>query len=383
MQITSGKIEGAQKVLVYGPEGIGKSTFAAAFPNPLFIDVEGSTRHLDVRRLPTPQSWMMLLEEVAFVRLNPDVCSTLVIDTADWAEKLCMQQVCAKGDSKGPKEGIEDFGYGKGYTYLAEEYGKLLNLLTEVVDRGVNVVMTAHASLTKFEQPDEMAAYDRWGLKLTNTKKGLGTASLTKEWADMVLFANYKTFAVKSEDGTCKPQGGKRVMFTSHHPAWDAKNRHELAGELEFDFAAIAHAIPDKGVEVVYGKPEAAGAQVAVTPQEEREHAERAENRVHGGTDKTDAELAAEAPATRDSAPTVNAPLHVVKLMQLMDASGVEEAEVRAAVHAKGYFPLATPIEKYPAEFVEGALIGAWPKVLAAINSSKQTSIYAPTPFDN
>lgn len=370
MQITSGKIEGAQKVLVYGPEGIGKSTFAAAFPNPLFIDVEDSTKHMDVRRLPKPQSWTMLLEEVRYVYLNPDVCSTLVIDTADWAEALCIQHICAKAQ----KEGIEDFGYGKGFTYLAEEFGRLLNALTEVVERGVNVVFTAHAQIKKFEQPDEMAAYDRWELKLQ--KK---TAPLVKEWCDMVLFANYKTFAVRDDKtGSVKGQGGKRKLFTSHSPAWDAKNRHSLPDEADFDFATIAHAIPDKGVEVVYGPTEAAKATASETPKQEA-----APSPAQSVVDHVNTVQAPPPAPTRDSAPTVDAPLHVAKLMQLMDASGVEESEVRAAVHAKGYFPLATPIEKYPAEFVEGALIGAWPKVLAAINASKQTSLDAPTPFDN
>jgi len=382
MQITSGKIPTAKRVVIYGPEGIGKSSLAAAFPNPVFIDVEGSTEDMDVKRLPKPLSWIMLLETVTYARQNPSVGATLVIDTIDWAEALCISHVCATHHW----EGIEDPGYGKGYTYLVEEFGRLLNLLSEVAERGVNVVLLAHAEIKKFEQPDEATPYDRWQLKLQ--KKN---AALTREWAKMVLFANYKTFAVRDEKTKkVTASGGKRVLYTEHRPAWDAKNRDSLPSEIPFEGAnglpaELAAILPVLTVaNETDPEVQAAKAQVAVTPQEEREHAERAENRVHGGTDKTDAELIAEAPApTRDSAPTVNVPLHVAKLLQLMDASGVEESEVRAAVHAKGYFPLTTPIEKYPAEFVEGALIGAWPKVLAAINASKQTSLDAPTPFDN
>jgi len=51
LKITDGKIKRAQKVVLYGSEGIGKSTFAAKFPNPLFIDTEGGTSHMDVRRI--------------------------------------------------------------------------------------------------------------------------------------------------------------------------------------------------------------------------------------------------------------------------------------------------------------------------------------------
>jgi GTPase SAR1 family protein len=343
MKITTGKIESAQKVLVYGPEGIGKSTFASQFPNALFIDVEGSTKHLDVRRLDPPESWTMLLQQVTYVRLNPDVCSTLIIDTADWAEHLCVAHICAKAQVNG----IEDFGYGKGYTYLAEEFGNLLNLLTEVVDAGVNVVLTAHAAIRKFEQPDEMAAYDRWELKLQ--KK---TAPLVREWSDMVLFATYKTFVVKSESKTAKPQGGQRVMYTAHRPAWDAKNRHDLADEIPFEFASIAAVIPAKAPTP---KP-------APAPEPEVIH-------------KPGPVPAEQPPASRDAAPTVNLPQHMVKLEQLMQSAGVSEADVRMAVHSKGYFPEETAIEKYPADFVEGVLIAAWAKVLEIINESKQTSL--------
>ena len=90
MQITKGRISGAKKVLVYGPEGIGKTTFASHFPDPVFIDTEGSTKELDVARLSSPSSWTMLKEEVRYVIQNPAVCKTLVIDTADWAEKLAV-----------------------------------------------------------------------------------------------------------------------------------------------------------------------------------------------------------------------------------------------------------------------------------------------------
>ena len=104
----------------------------------------------------------MLLDEVAEVRKGSVPCGTLVIDTADWAERLCIQAVCAKAKVNG----IEDFGYGKGYTYVKEEFGKLLDALEEVLQAGHNVVVLAHAAITKFEQPDAVGNYDRWSMKL-------------------------------------------------------------------------------------------------------------------------------------------------------------------------------------------------------------------------
>ena len=193
---------------------------------------------MDVARTPTPSSWMMLMEQVMEVKRTPGLCQTLVIDTADWAEMLCIVQICDKNH----KGSIEEFGYGEGYTYVQEEFWAPPNLLEEVVKTGVNVVLTAHAKIRKFEQPDELGAYDRWEMKLTKQ-----TAPMVKEWADMVLFCNYKTFAVNvdygQKKGKNKAQGGKRVMYTTHHSCWDAKNRYGLADEVPFEYDSIRHII--------------------------------------------------------------------------------------------------------------------------------------------
>ncbi len=244
MEITRGVIQKAKKVVVYGPEGIGKSTFASKFPNPVFIDTEGSTSSMDVARLPRPTSWEMLREEIDYVKNNPHVCNTLVIDTIDWAEQLCIEFICAKHQ----KDGIEGFSYGNGYVYTKEEFGRFLNRLEDVIEKGVNVVLTAHAQMRKFEQPDEMGAYDRYELKL-GKRTASQTSPLVKEWSDMLLFANYKTYsiAVDKDGKKHKGQGGKRVMYTSHHPCWDAKNRYGLDEELPFDYTEIAH-ILEKGM---------------------------------------------------------------------------------------------------------------------------------------
>lgn len=137
MEITKGRIPCAKKVVIYGPEGIGKSTFASQFPDPVFIDTEGSTNSMDVARLPKPTSWQMLLDEIQYVKSHPDVCKTLIIDTIDWAESMCIQSIC----DQHKKAGIEDFGYGNGYVYVKEEMGRFLNRLTEVIEAGINVVL--------------------------------------------------------------------------------------------------------------------------------------------------------------------------------------------------------------------------------------------------
>ena len=210
-EISSGKMQKPLKLVIYGPEGIGKSSFAAQAPGVLFIDTEGSTVHMDVRRLPAPQSWTMLLQEVDYVRRTPGLCKTLVIDTVDWAERMARDHVC---NTHGVK-GLEDFGYGKGYVYLYEAIGQLLNMLTDVVNAGMNVILTAHAKMRKFEQPDELGAYDRWEMKLMKETPGM-----VKEWADNCALCDLRDLHRKGawEGKKRKRQGSGRKACHVHKP---------------------------------------------------------------------------------------------------------------------------------------------------------------------
>ncbi|NBJ89928.1 ATP-binding protein [Acutalibacter sp. 1XD8-36] len=353
MQITRGIQSGAQKVVLYGPEGIGKSTFASKFPEPVFIDTEGSTRHMDVARLPKPSSWTMLLEDARYIRDTPSVCKTLIIDTMDWAEALCTQHVCDTAQ----KKGVEDFGYGKGYVYVAEEFGKLLNLLDEIIDRGINVLGTAHAKMRKFEQPEETGAYDRWEMKMSKN-----VAPLVKEWSDALLFANYKILTVRSGEDkkTVKAQGGRRTMYTAHHPCWDAKNRWGLPEEVEFDYSAIAPYIYIGGG-AASGTPEPA---VPAAPPVE-EAAPPAES-------PKAAPAAAEPVLAPQEQLTINVNPNLPKaLTDLMIQNQVEEQEIRLAVSQKGYYPEDTPIENYDPAFISGVLVGAWKKVFTTIMNNR------------
>ena len=381
MEITRGKIQKAKKVVVYGPEGIGKSTFASRFPDPVFIDTEGSTSAMDVARLPRPTSWNMLLEEVDYIKSHPDVCRTLVIDTIDWAEQLCVDHICSIHN----KKGIEDFGYGNGYVYTKEEFGRFLNRLSDVIEAGVNVVLTAHAQLRKFEQPDELGAYDRWELKL-GKKTASQTSPLVKEWADMLLFANYKTYSVAvDKDGKKhKAQGGKRVMYTSHHPCWDAKNRYDLPEICDFDYQVIK-GILEGGSMKEEKKAPAPKEQKQKAPLKQPEKpAQKAEESFMNIPPEADEEVPFEKENKKDppkekkpepdpsSSDTFRLPDHIPKKLQdLMYPNLASEEEVMEAVYQRGYFPRGTPFQNLPQDFVDGVLIGAWPQVMNVIREMR------------
>ena len=347
LNIKRGKVQKAQKVIVYGPEGIGKTSFAAQFPDPLFIDTEGSTEHYGVARTERPMSWSALMAQVAAVKAERP-CSTLVIDTADWAERLCMEHVCKANGW----ESIEMPGYGRGYNQTVEEFCKLLDALTGVAESGVNVVLTAHAVISKFEQPDEAASYDRWTLALVDGKKA-SSAAKVKEWADAVLFADYKTIVEVVGDGKAakgKAKGAqRRVMHAQHHACWDAKNRWGLPEEVPFDFAQIAAHIP-AGRALTAEEPD--------TAVSGRTKPLRSIVYAKDGTVVSD--TASPAPAW-PKAPESWAPV-----AQLMAADAVTVDEVMAMVQRKGFFPAGTMPEALPPDFI-GFLSSNWPKCRADI----------------
>lgn len=374
MKITRGRIGGAKKIVVYGPEGIGKSTFASHFPDPVFIDTEGSTKDMDVARFDKASSWEMLLQQVKYVTTHPEVCKTLVIDTADWAEQLEIESLCAQ---KG-WTGLEDAGYGKGYTYSAETFGRFLNSLEDVIQKGIHVVMTAHAQLRKVELPEEMGAYDHWEMK--TSKK---VAPMIREWADAVFFANYKTRIIEV-DKKKKAQGGQRVMYTVHTPFWDAKNRYGLPEELPFDYDSIRPIIEeDTGREKIVTDGEEKTA-----PAPSRRNVDKqmtAPNQRERDTDtpkaaqpekKDAAQSAGEAPGTDgEQNPRPEPDKRIPKVLRdLMLAAGIHEWDLQAVVEARqpGVFPPDMPVKDYPLDFITEWILPNWDKILEFIQEYKE-----------
>lgn len=372
MKITRGRVMGAVKTVIYGPEGIGKTTLASKFPDPVYIDTEGSTSYMDVARLPTPTSWTMLLSEVDDVKANPTCCKTLVIDTADWAEKLCSAQVCASKHV----DGIEDIGYGKGYVYMKEEFGSLLNKLSDLIELGINVVIVAHAQMRKFEQPDELGAYDRWELKLSKQ-----CAPLVKEWADMLLFCNYKTIVVNIDNqgaakGKNKARGGKRVIYTQHHPCWDAKNRFGLPDEIDMDYAAIRPIVErsEAGKEPITESapdPEPVKQDLPTEnmPEPVTQSAPASNKPVDGEKPKQPTEdmdaLARE--GFKPVSPVslyLSDPNRIPKnLRGLMEKDNISEGDIQSVVMARGFYPDSTLIQDMNPDFVQGWIVVYWDKI--------------------
>ncbi len=226
----------ARRVLLYGTHGIGKSTFGAMAPKPVFIQTEDGLRNIPrVKAFPLAKSFTDVMQQIQELTTQDHNFKTLVLDSVDWTERHIQQFICTQGG----KSSIAEFGFGKGYDLVASYFSEMLSALSELnTARDMLVVLLAHCQVERFENP-QTEAYDRYTPKVH--KKINGTL---QEWCDEVFFANYKIYTKTEEGGYGKERklgigSGERVIYTTERPSHLAKNRIEdCPQELPLAFSA-------------------------------------------------------------------------------------------------------------------------------------------------
>ena len=340
MQIIKGKLEKPVKGLIYGPQGVGKSSLAKDMPKPIFVDVEGGTTRLDVDRTPTPTSWAHMKQTVGELVKDQMGYETLVFDTADWMERLAIRQVLAEtGSVELGKDASGKKDWGKSYQLVAELWASFLTQLqTDFIDaRKMHIIFLAHSNTKRYELPEEDGEFDKYQLKMSDRVGGL-----VKEWCELMLFVNYRTIVVTEENKKAKAQGGtRRIMYADNRASFEAKNRFSLPGEMDLGFAPIKHCFVGLSAKV----PNAPMA--VATP---------AAAHIAAPTPEPTAEMRLE-------------PQHVA-LQQLLAGAGVTYEQLNAVLAARGKYPENTPLANIDPAFIEGYINPHWAKVLEMINSA-------------
>ncbi|MBX3384181.1 MAG: ATP-binding protein [Phycisphaeraceae bacterium] len=243
-QITKGRRPKPRRVMLYGTHGIGKSTFGSMAESPIFIPTEDGLGDIECESFPLAKSLGDVMAALETLYSGEHGYKTVVIDSLDWLERLIWNEVCEDEQV----ESIEKIGYAKGYAFAIEKWRTVLGALDALRgDRGMTVIVIAHAKIEKFENP-ETVPYDRYSPRLHKL-----ASALVQEWADEVLFATYKVLTVKVDEGFNKAKHngvgtGERIVRTVERPAHVAKNRLNLPEELPLDYRVFAeHVAASRG----------------------------------------------------------------------------------------------------------------------------------------
>ena len=223
---------------ITGTDGIGKSTFGAGAPKPIFICAEDGLRFIDIPHFPVCETYNDIMEQVKTLSAEEHNFKTVVLDTTDFAERLCQEQVKESHNIKT----IEALGYGKGFTESYELFARILrNLEALSVAKKMNIILLSHVQIRTFSDP-ENEPYDRYEL---NTHKKV--SSLIRSWVDFNFFANHKFTTIKSGQGFNEKHRGKsfsdkRYLFTKRTAAFYAKTSLQLPERIDFNWPAFTDA---------------------------------------------------------------------------------------------------------------------------------------------
>jgi hypothetical protein len=232
-------------VLIHGTEGIGKSSFAAGAPRPVFLQTEDGLDGIACDKFPLAASYDQVAATLTVLRTEPHDFETLVIDSVDWLERLIWDAVCRKSGA----ENIEkaDGGYGRGYIAAMNYWRDVVDGLNDLRNRrNMAVVLIAHSKVERFEDP-ENPPYDRYSPRLHKH-----AAALLCEWCDAVLFASRKLRTQTDDSGFGRKrtvahaigkEGGERVLRCVGGPSCIAKNRYGIVEELPLSWAAFQAAL--------------------------------------------------------------------------------------------------------------------------------------------
>jgi len=235
------------KIVLYGEEKVGKSTFAAGAPKAIFLDVEGGTNFLDVARihrdnLPTFDSIMntidMLIEE-------DHQFSTLNVDSIDWVQERACEKIAEENNARSYRDNKnKNLAYGVGtdlvFMLMKNFISKLEQLRTQ---RRMNIILIAHCKVKHIDEPTG-SSYDKYVPKLLEQVEGY-----CKEWADFILFAKKPIQTYKdssdSERRKSKVNNNEPILFTDKNGSYVGGGRVPLPDELPLTWSAFSSALKD------------------------------------------------------------------------------------------------------------------------------------------
>lgn len=235
-----GRLLTPDRWLIYGLEGAGKSTLLSYAPDPIWFDADDGTSKLDVTRYPfrggadghVPQTYAELTAGIDDLIRSPHAFKTLVVDTLDRVEAMIWRHIIDRDNAKvrGEKmEGIEDYGYAKGYVAAVDGWRNLCSRLDRLrASRGMTIALLGHSTVRNFKNP-EGSDYDRYQLAIHDKAAGF-----LKGWSDVVGFLRFEEGVNEEKKKRAKGWStGRRIMHLARTAAFDAKGRGGMPDDVE------------------------------------------------------------------------------------------------------------------------------------------------------
>ncbi len=226
-------------MILYGPQGVGKTTFASKADGVVFIETESGSNNLDVTRGKKMATFKEIRDAINDLRKDRHNFKTLVIDSLTNAEALLHQAICELDKVK--TIDLAQGGYGKGYTLANTWWGEMIKDLIALRDeREMNIICIGHSIIKAFNCPMLLQPYDRYIMQM-NEK----AAALWMREVDFVGFTNYEIFLkIGQTEKKNKAMGdADRILYTQRQPGFEAKNRLGLPSEMPLDFDVFKKAI--------------------------------------------------------------------------------------------------------------------------------------------
>ena len=232
------------RILIYGPEKMGKTTLAAEFPEPVFLQTErGESTGLELTSFGHLTSFAAVLDAIGALASEEHSFRTVVVDSLSELQKLVWAEVCTRNNW----QSIEQPGYGKGYVETDYAWRELIDALNWLrTERGMMVILIAHAEIDRFDDP-ETVSYSRYSIDLHKRAE-----AMVKREVDAILLVK-KDVTIKTEQpngkGRARADGGDtRWIYTEGRPAFVAGNRYGLPERIPFKlgegYAALAPYLP-------------------------------------------------------------------------------------------------------------------------------------------
>jgi hypothetical protein len=241
LSLRPSKLKEPLRMIVSGVEGVGKTTFAAGAPDPIWIDANAGSGKVNVARYPfsddpkrghVPARYEQILDAIKDLTTSDHKFKTVVFDAVDDIEKMLHKFIVDRDKPKSKEKlpGINSYGYGKGSQIALDEW-RVFFLLIEELQRAkdMNVLFLSHVTNRKYKNPGG-EDFGRTVMRIDDL-----ASEFLRGRCDVVAYAYFEesVSTMFSDDRARGVDTGRRMMRFRRTAIVDAKSRYAIPDQIE------------------------------------------------------------------------------------------------------------------------------------------------------